>query len=247
MDRTGYRERTSSVPGAVVWTSASAGADTGPVLPDGCMDLLWRSDTERLLVAGPDTRPQSGGAGAGVRWTGLRFVPGHAPAVLGVRAEELRDRRVDLADLWGAARVRQLTATVAASAAPGAVLEAVAGAGPACDPALDHVVRALAAGRRVAAVAADLDVSERTLHRRSLAAFGYSPQLLARVLRFRRALAALRAGHPPAEVAAGLGLTDQAHLTREVRRFGGTTPGALQPGSGANRSTDPPSGSSTVA
>ncbi|WP_380174569.1 helix-turn-helix domain-containing protein [Kineococcus sp. DHX-1] len=247
MDRTGYRERASSVPGAVVWTSASAGAPTGQVLPDGCMDLLWRSDTGRLLVAGPDTVPQPAEGRPGVRWTGLRLSPGHAPAVLGVRAEELRDRRVDLADLWGAARVRPLTARVAASAAPGTVLEAVAGGGPAADPALDHVVRALIAGRPVAAVAADLDVSERTLHRRSLAAFGYSPQLLARVLRFRRALASLRAGHPPVEVAAGLGFTDQAHLTREVRRFGGTTPGALQPGSGAKRSTAPPSGSSTVA
>ncbi len=99
----------------------------------------------------------------------------------------------------------------------------------------------------MARVAADLDVSERTLHRRSLAAFGYSPQTLARVLRFRRALAGLRAGTAPVQVAADLGFTDQAHLTREVRRFAGTTPGAVQPGSGANRSTDPPSGSSTVA
>jgi AraC-like DNA-binding protein len=230
-----------------VWASTSTGADTGPVLPDGCMDLLWRSDTERLLVAGPDTAPQSTEGEPGVRWTGLRLSPGHAPTVLGVRAEELRDRRVDLADLWDATRVRRLTARVAASAAPGTVLEAVAGTGPAPDAALDHVVRALAAGRPVSAVAADLDVSERTLHRRSLAAFGYSPQLLARVLRFRRALAALRAGRPPVEVAAGLGFTDQAHLTREVRRFGGTTPGAVQLGSGAKRSTAPPSGSSTVA
>lgn len=247
MDRTGYRERVSTVPGAVVWTSASTGADASPVLPDGCMDLLWRSDTERLLVAGPDTRPQAAEGELGVRWTGLRLSPGHAPAVLGVRAEELRDRRVDLSDLWGVSRVRALTARVAASAAPGTVLEAVAGAGPAPDPALDQVVRALAAGRPVAAVASDLDVSERTLHRRSLAAFGYSPQLLGRVLRFRRALAALQAGARPVQVADDLGFTDQAHLTREVRRFGGTTPGAVQPGSGANRSTDPPSGSSTVA
>ncbi|MEZ0164306.1 helix-turn-helix domain-containing protein [Kineococcus sp. LSe6-4] len=251
MDRTGYRERTSSVPGAVVWTSAPAGVDTGPVLPDGCLDLLWRSDTERLLVAGPDTRPQSpdepGEAGAGACWTGLRFAPGHAPAVLGVPADVLRDRRVDLADLWDAARVRRLTALVAASATPGTLLEAVAGTEPAREESLRHAVRALAAGRPVARVAADLDVSERTLHRRSLAAFGYSPQLLARVLRFRRALTVLRAGAAPVRVAADLGFTDQAHLTREVRRFAGTTPGALQLGSGANRSTAPPSGSSTVA
>lgn len=51
-----YVERASRLPGAVVWSRALSGYATAasPVLPDGCMDLLWTEG--RLLVAGPDTR-----------------------------------------------------------------------------------------------------------------------------------------------------------------------------------------------
>lgn len=238
-----YRERASTVPGAVLWTSTPTGAGTGPVLPDGCMDLLWRSDTAQILVAGPDTVAQPSQDVPGVSWTGLRFAPGHAPALLGVPADALRDTRVPLGDLWDAARVRRLTDRVAA--APAAGLEELAGGTP-HDAGLDRAARLLASGRSVAEVADDLGVAVRTLHRRSLSAFGYPPQLLARVLRFRRAAGALRAGTAPSRVAVEAGFADQAHLTREVRVFAGTTPSALQPAR-ANRSTDPPSGSSTVA
>ncbi|WP_432540985.1 helix-turn-helix domain-containing protein [Kineococcus sp. SYSU DK002] len=239
-----HRERPSRVRGAVVWTSTPTGPGSGLVLPDGCVDLLWRSDREEVLVAGPDTGAKAVEPVAGVTWTGLRFAPGHAPAVLGVPAAELRDARVALADLWGAAAARRVAEQVAA--APGAGLEALA-AGIDPDPSLTRAARLLASGRAVADVADALGVGVRQLHRRSLDAFGYSPQLLGRVLRFRRAVAALRAGTPPAQVAAQAGFTDQAHLSREVRVFAGTTPGALRQASSANRSTDPPSGSSTVA
>src|SRR3954447_13841694 len=78
----GYAERPSRLAGAVVWTSVPSGSGE-PVLPDGCMDLLWTDG--RLLVAGPDTRayrPQ----GPPARWAGIRFHPGTAPAYLGVPA-----------------------------------------------------------------------------------------------------------------------------------------------------------------
>ncbi|MFD8254250.1 DUF6597 domain-containing transcriptional factor, partial [Streptomyces werraensis] len=104
-----YRERTSRLPGAVVWTSTPSGGGPDRVLPDGCMDLLWHDG--RLLVAGPDTRAHVD-AGAAGPWSGIRFHPGTAPRLLGVPAHELRDRRVELADLWPAAEVRRATARV---------------------------------------------------------------------------------------------------------------------------------------
>lgn len=238
-----YRERRSSVAGAVVWRSTATEPGGGLVLPDGCMDLLWRSDSEEILVAGPDTCAQRGQAEPGFTWTGLRFSPGHAPALLGVPAAELRDRRVALADLWDAATVRRLTEQVGAD--PVAGLESLAAGAPPRDPGLVHAARLLAAGRTVVDVADDLGVGTRTLHRRSLAAFGYAPQVLGRVLRFRRAVASLRSGLAPAQVAVDGGFADQAHLSREVRVFAGVTPSALQ--RAANRSTEPPSGSRTVA
>ncbi|WP_143615380.1 helix-turn-helix domain-containing protein, partial [Streptomyces sparsogenes] len=65
------------------------------------------------------------------------------------------------------------------------------------------------------------------LHRRSLAAFGYGPKTLARVLRLNRALDAARAGTAFAEVAALAGYADQAHLAREVKALTGVPLGRL--------------------
>lgn len=223
----GYAERPSRLAGAVVWTNAQLTAGW-PVLPDGCMDLLWTEG--RLLVAGPDTHAHRPG-GAPARWAGVRFHPGTAPAYLGVPAHELRDRRVELADLWPAAQVRRLTERVDAAADPATALEDIAleCARRAPDPAplLGALVSALGAGRPIAAIADELGLGVRQLHRRSLAAFGYGPKTLARVLRLQRALALARFGVPFAETAARAGFADQAHLARDVRELAGMPLGEL--------------------
>ncbi|MDG9726683.1 MULTISPECIES: helix-turn-helix transcriptional regulator [unclassified Streptomyces] len=223
-----YAERASRLTGAVVWTNTPTAPGTGRVLPDGCMDLLWYDG--RLLVAGPDTRAHVT-EGAPGPWTGVRFYPGTAPALLGVPAHELRDRRVDLTDLWPADRVRRLAARVTAAPDPASGLEEAALSRAAetepPDPLLRRIVAALDAGRPVAATADGLGVSARQLHRRSLAAFGYGPKTLARVLRLQRALDLARAGTPLAETAARSGYADQAHLTRDVRELAGVAPGEL--------------------
>ncbi|MEI5521009.1 helix-turn-helix domain-containing protein [Streptomyces brasiliscabiei] len=224
-----YAERASRLGGAVVWTHGPGGpAGSGRVLPDGCMDLLWHDG--RLLVAGPDTRAYLTEGAVG-RWAGLRFFPGQAPAFLGVPAHELRDRRVELAELWSPAVVRRLTARVNAAGDPASgleevVLERAAEVGRP-DPVLRHVVDALGAGRPVAATADELGLGARQLHRRALAAFGYGPKTLARVLRLQRALALARRGVPFAETAARTGYADQAHLARDVRELAGLPLGEL--------------------
>lgn len=223
-----YAERASRLSGAVVWTNTPSGTGVGPVLPDGCMDLLWNDG--RLLVAGPDTRAYvtEGGASA---WAGVRFRPGTAPGYLGVPAHELRDRRVDLADLWPAAEVRRLRSRVEAAADPVTALEDVALERAAevepPDPLLGRVVTALEAGRPVAATADELGLGARQLHRRCLAAFGYGPKTLARILRLQRALALARGGTAFADTAAQAGYADQAHLARDVKQLAGMPLGEL--------------------
>lgn len=224
----GYAERASRLAGAVVWTNTPAASGARPVLPDGCMDLLWTEG--RLLVAGPDTHAYVPDGVPG-RWAGVRFFPGTAPAFLGVPAHELRDQRVELADIWPAPEVRRLTARVDSAADPVHALEEVAlecaaDAAP-LDPLLREVVSALDAGRPVAAVADELGLGARQLHRRSLAAFGYGPKTLARVLRLQRALALARDGVPFAETAVRAGFADQAHLARDVRELAGVPLGEL--------------------
>ncbi|MFC7302940.1 helix-turn-helix domain-containing protein [Streptomyces monticola] len=220
-----YEERAARVDGAVVWTKSVAptAADVYPVLPDGCMDLLWAEG--RLYVAGPDTRAYHPGGLGGARIVGIRFAPGTAPALLGVPAHELRDQRAELADLWPAAQVRRLTARIDAAADPAAALEAVAveraadAAVP--DPALRRVAEALRAGRTVGETADELGLGARWLHRRSLAAFGYGPKTLAKVLRLQHALVLARDGLALADTAAVAGFADQAHLARDVRELTG--------------------------
>ncbi|WP_308163460.1 helix-turn-helix domain-containing protein [Nocardia alni] len=225
-----YQERRSrAIDGAVVWTRTIGATEAAPVLPDGCIDLLWIG--ERLVVAGPDTRAYQAAIAPGARIAGIRFFPGTAPTLLAVPAHELLDRRVDLADLWGAARVRHLTAAVASASDPVAALELIAvrraaETGPA-DPALRAVVRRLAAGASVAGAADTLGLTERTLRRMSLSAFGYGPKMLARILRLQHVLALARSGTPFAETAFRAGYADQAHMSREVRELSGMPLGRL--------------------
>ncbi|MEU4891451.1 helix-turn-helix domain-containing protein [Streptomyces sp. NPDC044780] len=121
-------------------------------------------------------------------------------------------------------------------AAPGRVLEEAAlgrlrTAEPP-DPVLAAIVAGVSRGTGVARIAAAVGLGERQLRRRSLAAFGYGPRTLGRVLRLNRALDLARTGVRFAEVAAAAGYADQAHLAREVRTLTGVPLGRLLQGSG---------------
>jgi AraC-like DNA-binding protein len=223
-----YREVPAVAPGLAgvveaAWLREVPADQSEPlrVVPDGCTDLMW-VDGE-LQVAGPDTRAQLTVAGAGAAFAAVRFAPGAGPAVLGVPGHELRDGRVPLAALWPAGAVRRLAERVAEAPDRLAVLQAAVAdrlreAGPP-DPVVAAVAHRVGGG--VAATAEAVGLSERQLHRRCQAAFGYGPKTLARILRFRRAVALARTGTGLAEVAFRSGYADQPHLAREVRALSG--------------------------
>ena len=219
-----YAERRSSIPGAVLWRAT---ARTGArVLPDGCMDLLWWND--EIVIAGPDTRAHVGTGASQI--LGLRLPPAVAPALLGVPASELLDQRVPLAAFWPALVVRRMTDTIGTAGDPGSQLDAIAGVlvrerPP--DPAMTDIARWLEAGRSVAEVSQRAGYSERQLHRRATAAYGYGAKTLARILRFGQALTLARAGTPLASTAARVGYADQAHLAREVKALAGVSASEL--------------------
>ena len=225
----GYRERPSGVGGAVVWTRQGVADTDLPVLPDGSMDLLWIDG--RLSVAGPDTRAYRPAPGFADRISGIRFFPGAAPALLGVPAHELRDARADLADLWSPVALRRASELLARASDPAAGLEAIArwraNEADAADPTVRFIVTSLGSGMSVSATAEELGTGPRRLHRLSLAAFGYGPKTLGRVLRMQRALALARSGMGLAEVAASVGFADQVHLTRDIREFSDMSPRQL--------------------
>jgi AraC-like DNA-binding protein len=212
------------------------------VLPDGCMDLM-RMDG-RVMVAGPDTTATVSPRDA-EPFVGLRFYPGVLPRLLGVPASELRDERVPLSELRSDfPHRRSLTelATALTSEEPRAETA------PWSLPLLGHVTGRLAAGSAVADVAREIGWSNRTIQRQCAAIYGYGPATLRRILRFRRAVQLLGDGLPSVEVAARVGYADQPHLHREVRGLAGVPLASLrQDSSAANRSTQLPSGSATVA
>lgn len=233
--------------GLTVWTRVADGSSSW-ILPDGCLDVLW--DGRQLTVAGPDTTAHLASAPVGTPYAAVRFASGVAPTVLGVAADGLRDQRPLLADVIGADDTDRLTELLLPTDEPSRHLEqwsrrrlAHAG-GP--DRTMRHVAALLGEGRAVAEVAAAVGFSERQLHRRSLASFGYGPKVLARVLRFQLALGSARAGKPLASAALDAGYCDQAHFARDVRSLTGQTASQLV-GSAANRSTPLPSGSRNVA
>jgi AraC-like DNA-binding protein len=216
---------------ACTWSrTMPRGAPPTHVVPDACADVLWHRETGRLFVAGPDTHAHRTSLSAGLL-VGVRFLPGRAPAGLGVPSSAVRDERVDLDQLWPGDRVRRLEddlATAPTVATASRVLaDSVASMRAEWDPAVPRLVSLVQRGHRVAEVADALGWTERQLHRRSLAAFGYGAKTLQRVLRFDRALRLARDGRDLASVAYATGFADQAHLARDVKSFAGVPMTAL--------------------
>lgn len=218
-----YEERASPLPYVVAWRSVTA-PDGAParVLPDGCLDLIWRDGA--VFVAGPDTTARVAPSAPGSRYAALRFGAGTGPGVLGIPAGEVVDRQVPLEAVWPAAFVR----AIAEATDPLAALTAAArGRWRGTDRVMIALAGAARAGLSVGRFAARCGLSSRQLQRRSSAAFGYGPKTLHRILRMQRAVALARTGQPFASVAVEAGYADQAHLAREVRALAGVPLTAL--------------------
>jgi AraC-like DNA-binding protein len=209
-----YREQPSALPHVVAWRSVSRGGST-LILPDGCLDLIWTEG--EVYVAGPDTVAEPATPPPGSRSVALRFAAGTGATVVGIPADELTDRTVPLADLWPAAEVRR----IAESGDPAAALEAAARRRWRPDAAMIELAARTGAGQPVDRIAYALGLSPRQLQRRTRAAFGYGPKVLARILRMQRALGLARRGEALARVSAEAGYADQAHLSREVKALAG--------------------------
>lgn len=240
VDIVSYREMPA--PGPLGDLAECMWVNDGPrqarILPDGCMDLVEMNGT--VLIAGPDTSAfVSNQRSAQAR--GIRFRPGVLPRLLGVPASALRDMRVPLGDLRIDAAAGSLTAVTRHLLRREPTRETT----PWSLTQLAGITARLSAGAEVSAVADEIGWSTRNLQRQCVAVFGYGPATVRQVLRFRRAVRLLRAGVPVAETAAVVGYADQSHLYRHVHALAGVPVSQLL--NAANRSTDVPSGSSTVA
>jgi AraC-like DNA-binding protein len=212
------------------------GASARRILPDGCIDLVWREG--RLLIAGPDTSAWLSSVPSGGTVVGLRMRPGIGGSVFGVPASELRDARAEAADVWGRAgselgeRVGEESDPQGRRALLASVLtKRLATAGRADSLVLAASRRLGFPGSRVTELADALGISDRQLRRRFHDAVGYGPKMLDRILRFRRfvtrAPVVISGDEDLARIAADLGYADQAHLSRDCLRLSGMTPTEL--------------------
>ena len=239
-----YRERRPAAAVAShlssVWVqrvAPGAAPYTHRAVPHGAVELSVEVGSAPQVV-GPQTAAAVATLAPGSTVVGVRFHPGAAPPVLGVPAFELVDVSVDSGDLLGPAAAAALGDAVATAASPEeaaavvehAVLERLADA-PAPDPVVAEAVRRLLPWRShdVGSLTASLHISERQLRRRSLAAIGFAPKLVHRILRFQGFLALAHALPVTdlARLAAESGYADQPHLTRESLRLAGVPPRAL--------------------
>jgi len=220
-----------------VWR-ADVGGEPRTLVPDACLDLLWVDDGG-LWLCGPDTSSWEFTYPSGTTAVGLRFRPAAAAPVLRLDTSELRNTRIRVDELWGDRSARELSERLGEARGPhervavlsAAVRERVSDAPP-VDPVAAEVLARLSQVRPdpVRLLAREVGMSERQLNRRTTAAFGYGPAVLARILRVQRFLAIARsAGRPTglAELALAAGYFDQPHLARDVRDIAGTTPRAL--------------------
>lgn len=230
-----------------VWVQRTGGAAyVQRHLPTGGVEIHFPIGGRPQLV-GPLTGPDVEVIPPHTTLVGVRFHPGMAPpfpTALG----DLVDERVGLTEVWGRWADR-LGEAMAKASGPEAALDLLQAhlvqafrcAGRA-DPLVSEAIRLLMPWHpvEISTLAAYLAISASQLRRRCLHAVGVGPKTLQRMLRFQGFLALAQVGATPggsggargmAGLAAEVGYSDQAHLSRECLRLTGLSPSELLGGS----------------
>jgi AraC-like DNA-binding protein len=211
------------------------------ICPDGCAEIVFHLGDPmygqpRDLLVGQMDAPLTIMPTGRVAMLGARLTPTGLYRLLPVPQQRLARQVLSLDSVWSA-WTRQTADRIASQPTPETQLDALerslellVSRSPrtemlAIDRAL-WLLRPSGGHTRVTDVASACGISRRQLERRFREQVGLSPRMYARIVRFQRAFQAL--GHESgAAIAARCGYADQAHLVREVRRFGGQTPSDL--------------------
>lgn len=187
------------------WQFMSEQGAITPVLPDGCRDLIVKTDArgEPLWFVSPlACTTQQVTCVAAQKFKGFRFHPA-------VQIDE-----TNLLAAFEACDGRESKQQLVARLEEFVYL----------DSDLAEALEALADNRRKVDTARQLGVSERTLERLVKKTTGQRPLFWKSLARTRRTARQLLSGPPLAALAADNGYADQAHMTREFRKWFGATP-----------------------
>lgn len=169
------------------------------------------------------------------RVIGTRFRPGGFRPLLGGPVSELTDRFVEIGEMYGAAGatlVEQVLAEPDAQAAIALTEKFLVSLGPSQDPLVEEVAALVAmvegdvSMTRVDELATRSGRSVRSLQRLFRDYVGVGPKWVIRRFRLHEAAERIYQGLDLATLAAELGYTDQAHLTRDFTAAVGMTPAA---------------------
>jgi AraC-like DNA-binding protein len=212
-----YEEKASASPYVdVIWQTIDQTDGTYLAAADACWDLVFTTTSTwtRVLLSGPSSRPtpvpyQAGNRNIGVRFTHGTYFTHVEPHSMCDRtiALPMRDRHTfELADRpWPMPAYTEVDQLIDAFDTAGVLAH---------DAVIDAALRGL-----------ETAVSPRSVQRHFTRITGLSPQHVRQISRAREAVARLRTGEAIAEVAYELGYADQSHLTRDVKRLTGYTPG----------------------
>lgn len=219
----------------VLWFSEgtpSPGARGERILPNGRAQLVVScggGPADSVLV-GPQSQASEIDPAAG-RSAGVSFTAGGLSAFAAWSVAEISDSTLLLDEVglftWNTDRAHTLAGPAVLT-----MLESMLLGELRSDPRTGLVrtaACALGSGTPAGGLATSLGLDRRTFVPEFRRRIGFAPKHYERIVRFQQALVALRQERPPAiaSIAADLGFSDQAHLSREMVEFAGLSPSQL--------------------
>lgn len=225
-----------------VWTYYSETDTQHCILPDGRADLIltFILDEKGIpqgitpIISPPNTRSRSIPLTAHQGFVGLRFKAGAAGSFLNAQQQNLTG---DILYGKNALALLRLSDSICAEQkSVGHLIDNlnkhICSASPHATPSdvtdiLELIHESQGTGK-ISDIAAQVNLTERTLNRKLIQSVGLSPKAYASIVRLHNALDCLADEKDDiACIAADCGFSDQAHMTREFKQFAGTTPGIL--------------------
>ena len=214
------------------WVITAQADATIRVVPDGSTAIsiqLQNGQASEWVLRGPLIRPEERRFTSEALLVGIRLRPGVAYLLSGTPAHSMVGRRLTFRDLV-ADPPRPITPEGCIDVLQHWLLQRLAGASlNSVVTAALHEIEREHGCVRATDVAARCRVSSRHLHRLMRDWVGYGPKCYANIIRFQSTLHEMEHVPQPtaAALASGNGYFDQAHLTQDLARFAGATPGRL--------------------